>query len=268
MSEQVDLYKTQYDHDREEVYEQIRGDTYGEDVGQSSWITSDEALGFIEWLNIGGHSKVLEVACGVGGISCLMATEVAAIVHGIDIAEEAVRAAKDRAEVLGLTDRVEFSVEDASKTLKFSEGGFDAIFCNDSINHLAGRDQVLADWYRILASGGRVLFTDPILVTGILTDDEIRVRSSIGFYLFTPQGENERLLKAAGFRILRVEDVTDQVAKIAQRWHEARERRKPDLLNYEDEEQYAGLQELLSVSHRLAAEGRLSRHAYLAEKNG
>jgi len=41
----------------------------------------------------------------------------------------------------------------------------------------------------LLASGGRLLFTDPLTVTGVLGSDEIASRTSIGYGLFVPLGE-------------------------------------------------------------------------------
>ena len=54
---------------------------------------------------------------------------------------------------------------------------------------------------RVLRAGGRLVFTDPLVVTGALTADEIAVRSSIGFFLFVPAGLDERLLDQAGFDV-------------------------------------------------------------------
>jgi 2-polyprenyl-3-methyl-5-hydroxy-6-metoxy-1,4-benzoquinol methylase len=93
MSDKVDLYKTQYTYDRIQIYKQIRGATYGQDLGQSSWITLEEAKGFLGWLELGPSSKALEVACGVGGVSCLIASQFGTEVHGVGISEEAVNTA-------------------------------------------------------------------------------------------------------------------------------------------------------------------------------
>lgn len=186
----------------------------------------------------------------------------------MDISEEAVDAANARRDEQTLGAKATFSMQDAAKRLDFPDQEFDAVFCNDSINHLPDRGNVLADWWRLLTPKGRVLFTDPILITGIISNEETQIRSSIGFYLFTPKGENEHLLEAAGFRVLRVEDLTSQVEQISMRWYKARQERQERLLQFEDQEQFDGLQKFLSVVHQLAAERRLSRYAYLAEKEG
>lgn len=110
------------------------------------------------------------------------------------------------------------------------------------------------------------MFTDPILVTGILSNEEIWRRSSIGFYLYTPEGENEHLLKAAGFHILKIVGVTCQVETVSKRRHTACQQRRDQLLRYEELEQYDALKDFLSMVFALATEIRLSRFAFLAQK--
>ncbi len=34
------------------LYAQIRHEAFGEDIGQNSWLTSDEQDRFLEWLNL------------------------------------------------------------------------------------------------------------------------------------------------------------------------------------------------------------------------
>jgi SAM-dependent methyltransferase len=157
-------------------------------------------------------------------------------------------------------------VVDAGIRLPFPDESFHAVFCNDSINHLPDRSAVLQDWYRLVRPGGRVLFTDPILVTGQLSSEEMRTRSSIGFFLFTPMGHNERLLEQTGFRIRQVVDVTDAVVSVSGKWRDARVKRRDRLVALEGEERFEGLQRFLNAVYTLASERRLSRYMYLAEK--
>jgi len=67
--------------------------------------------------------------------------------------------------------------------------------------------------YRILKPGaGRMLFSDALVIGGVISHDEIAARSSIGFYLFSPPGENERLIRSAGFSDIKVVDTTENAA--------------------------------------------------------
>ena len=195
-----------------------------------------------------------------------MALETGATCVGIDINLQGIEAAGGRARDLGLAAQVSFRVADAARPLPFPDQSFDTVFCNDSINHLPGRLEVLRDWQRVLRPGGRLLFTDPIVVTGQLTNEEIRARSSIGFFLFTPVGHNEQLLARSGFTVREVRDVTEAVASVARRWRDARGERRDALVRLEGEEGYEGLQRFLEAVHTLANERRLSRYMYLASK--
>lgn len=262
----MNLYDAHYGHLAADPQVAVRRATYDEDLGQASWITLAEALEFFRALELGPERTALEVACGSGGITCRMASETGARCVGVDINAHGIDAAGKRAEEQGLSSRVSFRIADAGHRLPFPDDSFDAVFCNDSINHFPGRLEVLRDWYRVLRPGGRLLFTDPIVVTGQLTNAEIAARSSIGFFLFTPVGDNERLLGESGFLVREVRDVTEAVASVSGKWRDAREERRAALAELEGEAAFEGVQRFLDAVHTLANERRLSRYMYLATK--
>jgi hypothetical protein len=74
------------------------------------------------------------------------------------------------------------------------------------------------------------------------------------------------LLARAGFEADRREDLTENMAAIAGRWHDARARFRDELLVDEGEATFEGIQRFLAASHILARERRLSRIAYLARR--
>ena len=67
-------------------------------------------------------------------------------------------------------------------------------------------------------------------------------REALGFYLFVPPGENERLLAAAGFDLRSVNDLTDglNAADVTKQW--------------------------FACVRTLSVERRLSRYCYLLKK--
>jgi cyclopropane fatty-acyl-phospholipid synthase-like methyltransferase len=96
MKENVDLYDSHYTQVEADVYRTVRAETFGEDLGQTSWITAEECDEFCRWLGLEAGQKVLEIACGSGGVSLRMARMLGASVVGVDINAAAVSAATDR----------------------------------------------------------------------------------------------------------------------------------------------------------------------------
>jgi SAM-dependent methyltransferase len=150
--------------------------------------------------------------------------------------------------------------------LTFVANSFDAVLSNDAMCHVPRREDVLREWYRVLKPGGRMLFTDAMVITGLLSNEEIATRSSVGSYYFLPPGENERLIRASGFELVRTEDLTANAAIVAKRWHDARARRRKELVRIEGKANFEGLQRFLWRVHVVSIERRLSRYAYLARK--
>jgi len=266
MSARVDLYDGAYTNYASDVYRQIRMETYGEDFGQTSWVTTEESREIPQLLELKPDSSVLEVGCGSGGYALYLAEKVGCRLVGLDVNAPGVHNANQLAAARGLAARVHFEQCDASKNLPFDDNIFDAIFSNDVLCHLPIRPKVLCEMLRILKLGGRMLFSDALVVGGMLSHEEVATRSSIGFYVYSPPGENERLIEQAGFRLIHVTDTTESAARIAKQWHQAREKRKKELDALEGNRNFEGLQRFLSCVHSLTSERRLLRYLYLADK--
>jgi len=264
-SKPVDLYKN-YGHFTEEVLKAIRKETYGEDLGQNGWTTVDEYNSFISWLGLVADDHLVEVGSGSGGPALYIARKVGCRVTGIDANEGGIAAATQSAVEAKLTDRLSFRMSDADAPLPFVENAFDALICIDAMNHFLNRLNVLCEWNRILGPGSRALFTDPVLITGPVTNEELALRSSIGRFLFVPPGINEKLIENAGFHLIEAKDASENAALVSGRWHQARQRYRDALLKIEGQEHFEGLQKFFDAVHRLTSERRLSRVVYVVEK--
>ncbi len=264
--EVVDHYGAHYRDFTADVYGEVRREAFGEDIGQNSWLTLDELERFGSRLELRPSARLLDIACGSGGPALHLARLTGCEVVGVELYEEAVANGNRLARDAGLQIQANFVQADASRPLPFEGDSFDAILCIDSINHLPDRARVLADWARVLRPGGRLLFTDPVTVTGILGSDEIAVRTSIGYFLFVPPGENEQLLTEAGLTVLAVEDATDQLAEVARRRHDARAKHSEAVRQVEGDEAFEGRQRFFDIVATLARERRLSRFVYVAEQ--
>jgi SAM-dependent methyltransferase len=267
MAGRVQLYDTAYRTFELTARQRVRLATYGEDIGQSSWLTSSEWQTAHARLELGAGSRVLDVACGSGGPALALAQRTGAHVLGIDVNPHAIATASAQADCQNLGELARFQTVDAGGPLPFDDASFDAVVCIDAVNHLPDRLGVLREWRRVLAPGGLVLFTDPVVVTGLVTSEQAALRSSIGFFVFSPRGENERLIGAAGLELVDCEDTTEAVVHVARRWREARAERRDELVADEGVETFEGVQAFLTVAHTLAIERRLSRLTFIARRN-
>lgn len=261
-----DFYAAHYARFDSALSAALRRKVYGEDLGQTGWRTAAEQAEIAQWLGLAPGVRLLDVCCGSGGPSLVLAERTGCQVTGLDVEPVGVTRAKAAAAARGLTGQTEFLAADCGGRLPFADAAFDAILCVDAINHLPDRLGVLREWARLLRPGGRLLYADPCVITGPVAKAELDVRADLGFYLFVPPGHDEHALPAAGLTLLRREDRTAACADIARRWHDFRVQHAEALEQEEGAAWYARRQRFLSTAAELARSGRLSRVIYLAEK--
>jgi len=268
MAPPVNLYDHAYGKYELDVYREVRLETYGEDLGQTSWVSAEESKQIPVWLNLAPTSTVLEIGSGSGRYALRVAESVGCRVTGLDVNASGIHNANQLAQSQNIERLARFEQCDVAQGLPFANDTFDAAFSNDVLCHIPNRPKIFSELFRVLKLGAHLLFSDALVVGGTISHEEIATRSSIGYYAFSPPGENEKLLTQAGYRILRVTDTSESAAAIAKRWHDAREKRREPLVAVEGEANFAGLQRFLSCVQLLTSEKRLLRFLYLARKEG
>ena len=98
---------------------------------------------------------VLDIGCGAAGKSLYYASLGAEKVYGIDVVEAYAEQSAALAKEKGFEDKFEFRLCDAAAT-DFPDDFFDTIIMNDSMEHVAEPEKVLAECYRVLKKDGRL----------------------------------------------------------------------------------------------------------------
>ena len=107
---------------------------------------------------LGPRSRVLDVGCGTGSQTLVLARASPARLFAVDNHAPFVAELKRKAVALGLAGRVEACVGDM-RQLGFAPGSFDLVWSEGAV-YLAGFEAGLRDWCRLLAPGGHVAVTE------------------------------------------------------------------------------------------------------------
>ena len=177
----------------------------------------------------------------------------------------AIAAGRARAVSLGVDGLVRLREADLNQPIPFANGSFDVVMSLDVILHLRDRLSMFREVARVLIPAGKFLFTDAGVITGAISDEEIRLRAVHGHTQLVPPGFNENMLGLAGFRVIDCKDRTANMLKAATGRLSARLGHREELGQLEGsssfERQQRYLETVIDLSHR----GSISRLMYLAE---
>lgn len=131
-----------------------------------------EGLASLDQLNTGGlfasrtlaklarirrGERVLDVGCGPGGASRVLAGEMGAMVTGIDLSPSLIKLAKRLSELSGIP--VDFQVADAVE-LPFGDASFDVVWTQHAAPNIEDKPRLYAEMRRVVRQGGRMAMHD------------------------------------------------------------------------------------------------------------
>jgi SAM-dependent methyltransferase len=173
-----------------------------------------EVFDIVEGLAIEGR-EVLDLGCGIGGASVVLAGELGATrVLGIDVEPASLEQAAGLVDEVGLADRVSLQFVEPG-ALPLPDAAFDLVFTKDVFCHVPDKPTLLAEAYRVLRPGGVFTCGDWIRgedspdaqdgSTAYAEWDARLARSGLVFH-FEPLAVYQAGLAAAGFVPVEVRD--------------------------------------------------------------
>jgi len=189
--------KTYYDSsEADRFYHEIWG---GEDIHVGIYDRGDEPIREASRLTVermaaglpglGPGARVVDLGAGYGGAARHLARTAGCSVLCLNISDTQNATNERLNREQGLQGLV--SVRQGSYLdVPAEDGGFDAAWSQDAILHSPDRERVLAEAFRVLRPGGRLVFTDPMQADGVPPDalravyDRIHLESqgSFAFY--------------------------------------------------------------------------------------
>lgn len=119
----------------------------------------EEVALLLAGVDLAGKSGV-DIGCGAGGVTLtLVRDHGAGHVVGVDVEDPVCAAARARVEAAGLSDRIEIRKVEPGP-FPFADSSLDFVFSKDSIVHIADKEFLAGEAFRVLKPGGWFVASD------------------------------------------------------------------------------------------------------------
>jgi cyclopropane fatty-acyl-phospholipid synthase-like methyltransferase len=118
-----------------------------------------------------GDARILDAGCGTGGSSIWLSRRFDARVWGVTLCERQAAIATRYARQHRVADRVRFAAMDFTSS-GFRNASFSAIFASESVCHAERKDLFIAEAFRLLQPGGRLVVIDAFLTNTQMAESD------------------------------------------------------------------------------------------------
>jgi phosphoethanolamine N-methyltransferase len=182
----------------------------------------DEIRMILEGVPLAGKA-VLDLGCGTGGITRFLADRYGpALIVGIDVDAGLVARATERAARAGVANGPTFQTVTPGP-LPFADGSFDVVFSKDAMVHIANKEAMFEDVFRVLRPGGLVAASDWMSSTdgpfsAAMTD--YLEAEGLGFGIASPARYRSAMAQA-GFHDIHIVDRNEWYRPVVHSEHDA-----------------------------------------------
>jgi len=191
-------------------YEKVFGPGY---ISTGGHDTTEYLCSKIEPALVGGV-KVLDVGSGIGGAAFYLARRYGAVVTGLDLSEEMVDIAHERAKTAEGAGSVRTILGDIL-TEPF-DTRFGVVWSRDALMHLHDKPALFARLFDLTEPGGRLVITDYAKGVGRRSADFHDYIEKTGYHVVDPASYG-KFLEGAGYKDVVVEDATDRFVAILEK---------------------------------------------------
>ena len=165
------------------------------------------------------NDLVLDAGCGVGGTSLFLAKHIGCLVRGITLSQKQLDFANRAKNISTEGSKVEFSLQDYTKT-DFDSEAFDVIVACESVCHANPKEDFIAEAYRLLKPGGRLVVCDFFLTPEGEKDPNQYIQKwgeTWAVDQFNIKGNFEKKMILQGFEVFNKKNYTNEILPSARR---------------------------------------------------
>ncbi len=140
------------------IWRDVFQDEYPAALGLHSYTTTSELNRFVSELRLTPSDVLVDLGCGRGGPGLWVAAQTGAHLIGIDIAETALKAARDRAQALGIAEQAEFR-QGSFQDTGLDRASVNAVMSVDALLFTPDKRAAIHELARILMPHGRLVLT-------------------------------------------------------------------------------------------------------------
>jgi ubiquinone/menaquinone biosynthesis C-methylase UbiE len=174
-------------------------------------LAANDALA--ERAGMGKGTRVVDFCAGLGGPSRYFAHRYGAYVTGIELTPARVKGAEELTRRVGLQDTVRV-IEGNVMQVPLPESSVDVVISQESLLHVPDKERALAEAYRILKPGGRIVFTDWVAHHPLSEVDKKLMWQGMAVADLYSLQKYAKLIERTGFDVKSVEDLTRDWADI------------------------------------------------------
>ncbi|WP_428675035.1 SAM-dependent methyltransferase [Roseibium sp.] len=238
----------------------------GCDYGGNSWLSRRQADHFGSCLGLKAGMTLLDLGAGSGWPALYLAKRFGCDVMLVDLPENGLRFARDRAMTDGIAGRVRIVLADAAE-LPFAPASFDAISHCDLLCCLVRKRAVLEKSRSVIRPDGRMAFTVISIAPGLSSADRHAALETSPTFVEC-ETDYTTLLQETGWAVSERTDITPAYEAACRRQIEADEASEAQLVELLGREDF--IARLANWRNKLTAirRGLVIRERYVAHPDG